>query len=329
MKLKSRLEMAEEAVTTAGAAALPPSSSTPEPTPSAEAEIADGESSVEDWGALADAPDNEFPETPVEESEEPAPAAAPAPAPAAAPAPTTPPVGTPPAGTEPPAPAASAELPTAPVVTTPPVVTAPAPEKTSQELEAEAKAAVEARTQDLVKYYDLGEDLAAKVQSEPETVLPVMAAKLHMAIEATILQQLNNHLNQNLPTMITAVQATANAGKAAKESFYAANPDLVAYEAQVLQAGPMWRQLNPKATPDEAIKGIGNMVRMALGLPMSSGAGGNPTPPSTPTAPAAPTSAPATSGFRPAGVGGAAPAVAPQAGNTWAKLADELLQDDS
>jgi hypothetical protein len=248
--------------------------------------------------------------------------------PPAQPPAATPPVATPPVVAQPPA----VQPPAEPPVVTPPVVAQPpaqppaepqAPKpKTPEQEAAERQAAEEllaTRTAELETFYRLPEDLAGQMQTEPEVVLPKLAAKLHMAVREAVVQE----VRRDLPVMFQGMQEVQRREAASKEAFYKANPDLTGYEPQVLQVGMFFRQSNPNATPDEAIERIGNMTRMALGLPPKAGGAPPPAAPSTAATPTRP--AP----FRPAAPGAAGPAAAPApSGNPFEALAEEFLEED-
>lgn len=110
--------------------------------------------------------------------------------------------------------------------------------------------------------YAFDEETAARLQTEPELVLPQVAAKLHLEVMRSTMEAVQRMLPNVLPQFLQ--QTTVE--KTAVEKFYGVNPDLRPYHKQVIQAGKMFRQLNPKATPEEAAKKIGDMVRLSLGL---------------------------------------------------------------
>lgn len=178
-------------------------------------------------------------------------------------------------------------------------------------------AAEEARIrEDLEKVYGLSEEEALAFQTEPELVLPKMAANLHMQITRDVLAG----IQAIMPQLIQNVQHNSAAEMQARDIFYGVNPDLrdPKLEDAVIQCGKLFRQVNPEAPVDVAAKRIGDMVRQALGMP-------NPVSDnSTPAASAAvPQSAPKIVPFSPARGGANAPAVKPL--SEWEKLA---LDDD-
>lgn len=281
---------------------------------------ASGESDV-DWGALTG---DVEPGSDDSESDE-APASAPAPAPSPAPAaakPTTPAV----------TPQAKTTSPEDPAEQAPeldaegnPVVKAPPEEPAETQLTPEQIAArdaklakdfeawEEAQLTSLTEQYKIGEEDATRLQTEPELVLPQLAAKMHMEV----MKQVVTAVQRLIPQMVTPALQQKDAEKGAKELFYGKNPDLVKYETQVLQAGAMFRKMNPKASPEEAAEKIGNIVRATLGLaPVST----------TPGKAAATTTPKKTTPHKPAGAGGGSgtkPTPAPAAGDVWSDLMNE------
>lgn len=154
--------------------------------------------------------------------------------------------------------------------------------------------------------------MAAKLQTEPEVALPMLAAKVHHEV----LKGVRNYLETQLPQYIQHNAQVSAREASSKEAFYKANPDLTQYEQQVLQAGRLYRQMNPTADSATSIKAIGDIVRASMGL-QHPPAGGT-----TTVVAAAPATA---SGFRPAGAGGAsAAAAAAPASSEW----DEMSRPD-
>lgn len=229
---------------------------------------------------------------------------------------------TPPAASTPPA--------VVPASQTPPAVAAPAPAAETPQPAAQA-APPAAQAPDyaawrqnnmtaLEREYGLSEDDANTMLTEPEKVLPKLAATLHMNITEHVMRS----VAAMVPNMIGQVQESSQRENQAKSEFYKVNDDLAdpKFTDAILQMGAMYRQVNGSAPPQEAILAIGNLVRTAMGLPLRA-AGGAPAPAAAPAVQAQP------SAFVPArgGSGGAgyAPA-APQ--NVFSQLADDLFKDD-
>lgn len=160
------------------------------------------------------------------------------------------------------------------------------------------------------KVYAFDADTAARLQTEPELVLPQLAAELEM----NAAQRAMEAVQRLIPQLMRPVMQGQQLEDKANDFFFSKNPDLKKYKTQVLKAGRMFRELNPKATPEEAAKQIGEIVRTSLKLkPLAAGA-------------AAPAAKPAAKPHKPAGAG-SAPAPKPS-GKTEQSVWDELSRDD-
>lgn len=160
----------------------------------------------------------------------------------------------------------------------------------------------------LEKDYAFDEETARRLQTEPELVLPRLAAEMEVRITQRALEAFQRMIPQVVPQVMQGQQTE----KAASDFFYDKNPDLKKYHKEVLKAGKMYRELNPKATPEEAAEQIGNIVRTSLKLK-----------PVAAAAPAAGKPAVKAAPHKPAGAGSAPaprPAVKSDA-NVWADLA--------
>lgn len=165
--------------------------------------------------------------------------------------------------------------------------------------------------------YQFSEDEVVALQTEPEKVLPKMAAKLFMDVQEAAVRS----VVQMLPQIVGRVNQTQSRDAQASQVFVAANPDLAdkKYHADIMDAARTFRKRNPKATPQEAIKKIGQMVRAMHGL--EAPVPGTPAPAPAPAArrPAAPPTP-----HKPAAAGAApARAPAPKGDNVWANLLDD------
>lgn len=141
----------------------------------------------------------------------------------------------------------------------------PVQQQTPEEQQAARLAWQNAEVEKLIPTYQLTDEEANAVQTEPETVLPKMAAQLQVRITESVYQGINTILPQLMQQF--TVQQTAEQQQ--KEAFFSVNPDLndPKYESAVLTVGQMFRQVNPKASPEEAIREIGVLARTALKLP--------------------------------------------------------------
>lgn len=165
---------------------------------------------------------------------------------------------------------APAEVPAVSPVAAEPPVQPQAPQPAVQQPEpaqpAEAPVDMKAlRAQyetELTAYYAMDAQTAERLQTEPELVLPQLAARVHLEVLDAVLAQLPHRVN----AMIQQRQTAQTRETEAEDSFFGAFPDLREHKDAVLRVGQMYRAANPKATKDEAVKAIGEFVRQSLGL---------------------------------------------------------------
>lgn len=165
----------------------------------------------------------------------------------------------------------------------------------------------------LQELYKLSEEDTRSLLTEPETVLPRLLAKAHMQMTKSVLESVQGII----PNVMETTQVASKAETEARNAFFSVNRDLAKpeYEEAILAAGSVFRKLNPNTPRDEAVKRIGEMARVSLGLPLLSW--------QVQVAPAAPAPQP----FTPArgNTGGRAPA----SKNAWAGLAAEFENEDN
>lgn len=159
----------------------------------------------------------------------------------------------------------------------------PETEEQRQAREAEVAQKRQEYIGELTKKYALSDEDAEKALLKPEEVLPNLAANLH----ANVVQEVLGLMQAHLPVMIQSVGQTSTRETEARNAFYSANQDLnkPEYEKAVLTAGKMYREMNPGAKPEEAIKAIGRLARAAVGLPEPTGEAATPQKPFRPARP--------------------------------------------
>lgn len=163
--------------------------------------------------------------------------------------------------------------------------------------------------------YAISDEDAQMMLTEPEKVLPKIAAQLHVNVVDSVIAAVMN----NLPRAINAIQAQAQVSSESENEFFKAWPQLkkAEYQTTVYDAVAAYRALRPQAPRDEVMRAAGLQAMIALRLPI---------PPELLTqAPVA--SAPAS--FTPAAPGaGAAPQAPSGEGNPFVQLSQEFLLDD-
>lgn len=149
----------------------------------------------------------------------------------------------------------------------------------------------------LEKLYALDEAAATAMLTEPETVLPKVAARLHIEV----LENAMRAMQAMVPVMVQQLSHHTTVESKAKNMFTSINPDLAdpKLEPVILELGAVYRNVNKTAPPEVAAQAIGNLVRAALGI--AAPAGGAPSAPVQQV----PQGAPAVVPFSPArGAGG-------------------------
>ena len=225
---------------------------------------------------------------------------------------------------EPPPPAKPVEQPPAvqppPVTQTPaevPPPQAPAVDDSAGSMTPEAYQGWRTgRLGELEKHYAFDEESSAALLTEPENVLPKLAAQVHMEV----LENAMRAMQAMVPVLIQQVRQHDEVQTAAKGLFARINPDLAdpKYDDAIIQLGMTYRRMNQTAGPEEASRAIGNLVRAAMGMQAPGPAPatqGQVVPPQT----AAP--------FVPARGGGGGQR-APVSSNPFEALANEFLEDD-
>lgn len=247
-------------------------------------------------------------------AQEPPPAQpAPAQQPPAQQPPAQPPAQQPPAqeGQQPPAGQPQAQQP--PAQQPPAQAAGETPEAKAERERREAEEAAKF-TQQLENYYQIPEELAARLPTEPEKVLPVLAAKVHQAV----LNGMQAWATQAIPAFLQHHNQVTEANNASRKAFFGRWPGLEAHEKHVLEVGRMYRQMNPKATQEDVIEKVGQIVYAALGQqPPARGNGQQP--------PARSGAAPSP---KPAGSSSSQAGAEPPADNLFTSMAEDFLTGD-
>jgi len=168
----------------------------------------------------------------------------------------------------------------------------------------------------LAEQYALSEDDARAMLTEPERVIPKLAAQLHMDVVDTVI----NAVFSRLPAIVHGVQQSSAANRTAEDSFFKAWPQLKdpKHQQVVWSAVANYRALNPQAKMEEVVRaaGLSAMLHLRLPLPAELMQFEQPaTPPARPFTPAAPGA-----GAIPTGPSGPM--------NPFVALSEELLAED-
>jgi hypothetical protein len=159
--------------------------------------------------------------------------------------------------------------------------------------------------------YSLSDEERDLLVTEPEKVLPQMAARVHLNAVTAVLTQ----ISQRLPAMVLTLMEVQKAHVQAEDQFWNQFPTLNRQTDAntVMTLMKTYRQANPNATQEEAIKQVGAMAVVALGKHLQ--------PNQQQQAPASQPvvrQVPARTAFQPAGNGQAVPSQAkPQYASEW------------
>lgn len=260
-----------------------------------------------------------------------APVQPPAPTPAAAPVPAAPPVAPPVRSPDPQA---------APAVAQPPQGAPVDPTQIFARIQAEVAKNEPAFVQALAEHvYKMTPEQLNALQTEPEKVLPDLAAKVHVQV----VNSLTRMFAEQMPVYVHGMLNAKSAADRDENDFYGAHPHLrrdnPAHVNTVLQAARAFRTLNPHSPKSEFVKWVGAMASMQLGIANGQGGAAPPAPngqvaaPHVPQAPAVVTPGPIVrqtgAAFVPAGAHNAPPAPRAPDPNPWARLTDLYLQDEA
>lgn len=117
------------------------------------------------------------------------------------------------------------------------------------------------------KRYALSKEDLDLLEAEPGKALPLLAARVHVELFQDMLKSVTGML----PVAINQHLETHQANNAAVEAFKTAWPqlDLEKYGEDIAAFSQVFRQTNPKASREEAIKMVGAMVMAKHGLAAS------------------------------------------------------------
>lgn len=199
----------------------------------------------------------------------------------------------------------------------------PEPEQeppSSDDLAAQRQQAFE----QLVEKFKLTDEQAEAIMLEPNKVLPQFAASLFL----DVYDQVVGAIQQGLPQIVSGILAQQQAATQERQAFFSEWPELAKpeYQETIQRIKESYWQMNPKASPEQAIKEIGAQAWVALRLPLDgllkrAGVADEAISEPSPEAPPEPK--------KPANTGG--PAYSPpqqKPKNEYELLAEEILAED-
>ncbi len=112
--------------------------------------------------------------------------------------------------------------------------------------------------------YKLSDEDVELAISEPDKVLPQLAAKVHVEVLDAAVQGIMAHL----PELVRGVISQTSAEREREGAFFDRWPSLKEHKTKVAQVANIFRQSNPGATLDQAIEEVGTLVSVMMKVPM-------------------------------------------------------------
>jgi len=149
------------------------------------------------------------------------------------------------------------------------IVETPEDETTPESNEEFVARTTEARSkamEELENKFQLSEEQADELISDPNKVLPKMMAGLFLEVYENIM----GGLRQQLPNMVTQTMTSANDARQSQNKFYNAWPQLnkAEYHETVTRIAKNYQAMNPGVSQEAALKEVGAQAWVALRLPL-------------------------------------------------------------
>lgn len=168
---------------------------------------------------------------------------------------------------------------------------------------------------ELVQHFSINEEDAGLLQTEPDKVLPKLAANLYLDVFEAVVKTVQGMM----PSQVQNVMQTQTVNQKNETDFFGAWNKLDRGNAEhtnmLTRIGTAYRQLNPQATKEQFIQEVGAQAMVALRIPLEADAPSTVAPAPAPHRPAAPAAH-------------SQPAAKGKELNEYEQLANELLEDD-
>lgn len=177
--------------------------------------------------------------------------------------------------------------------------------------------------------YQLNQEQAGQMVTDPNAVLPQLAATLHVNILEQSLQANREMIQRMLPDYLGNFLTQREDTTSATEEFFSQWEELRPQKDRVMQLATVYRQTNPQATKEQFFRDVGMQSWMALGMDTGQLAAKLAPQQPAPAAPAAPAAPQVPTGLLPANPGSSTPLPSSQPGNPFADLAEEFSREDA
>ena len=179
--------------------------------------------------------------------------------------------------------------------------------------------------EEALKQYKLTDEQATQLMTDPNEVLPRLAATLEANITQRLVQTMAQMVQQFVPQYTEHYTTQRAQTSQAEDAFFGKWSELKEHKDRVMDVGRIYRQMKPQATADEFIRDVGMQVWMGVGLPVEKLAAKLINTPA-PQPQAAPVQRPI-EGYAPANPGGRGPGAPASPSNPFELLAQEILQN--
>jgi outer membrane biosynthesis protein TonB len=171
--------------------------------------------------------------------------------------------------------------------------------------------------------YQLSDEDQNNLITDPNSVLPQLAANLHAQVYEEVLQAVGQMVQQSLPSYLERWSSQREQSRQGEDAFFDKWPELRDHKDRVMQIAQVYRSVNPQAAMEQFIQDVGVQTWMALGLDpgkLAQKLQPRQAPPPQPQQPRQPR------GYAPAPPNPAPPPQQP--GNPFSDMAEEWFKED-
>lgn len=114
----------------------------------------------------------------------------------------------------------------------------------------------------LTEMYAVSEADLERFDENPGDVLPEFAANLHMKIMENVVSQ----VQQMLPDAISQISTSKETAQGYEDAFFTEWPELKGHDETITAVATQYRNMNPQASMEEAVKAVGINTLYKLGV---------------------------------------------------------------
>lgn len=116
----------------------------------------------------------------------------------------------------------------------------------------------------LTEHYKIKDEDVERLQTEPETVIPELAANMYLDVYESVMK----HITQQIPQLIQQNTQQQETVRQNEQAFFNKWPALKGADMSVMnRLAASYRQLNPKASAEQFINEVGAQAHVTLRIP--------------------------------------------------------------